>query len=165
MKKLLFILIFLPFIGFGQAITFKELISMSKMDYESFEIYTVERGYELWMFRNGNMWMKWEKDGLYRSLSKDNGIREKFSITTHSGTDTIPKINLRKCIDYKTELGGTELLGFLTELKNLNYTLTERINTSNEVRQYLKRYESSDKKSIVWLEIKGKWLNVHYGIK
>ena len=63
---------------------------------------------------------------------------------------------------YKSEAGDSELPRFLSELKSLNYTLTEV--KSEEDGEYEKTYESSDKKNFVYLSIQGGWLYALYGL-
>ena len=160
MKKLLFLLMF-PVLCFGQEISLKELISISNMDSESFEIYAINKGYKFSRFHKSDdkvygLRMGCHINDLYRRIDTFDSI-PKFGLNK---TDSIPKFSLNRSVLYKSEAGDSELPRFLSELKSLNYTLIEV--KSEEEGDYVKTYESSDKKKIIYLSIQGGWLYVLY---
>jgi hypothetical protein len=145
MKKLLLILLCLPFIGFGQQISLKDLISISNMDSESFEIYSMNKSYKF-----GELLEDENIEGIRMDSYKNQITRYLTWFSKYFAT--------KKTSGYQSDL-QSELIGIYDELKSLNFSIAER---RQEGKFYYKKYEKSDKKKTVEIFIKKSMFEIAY---
>ena len=128
MKKLLFLLFYLPLFVFGQHISIKDIRSISSTDSETFEIFCMKRDYK------------------FHSIDKDdNGVYDGLTMRYFDGTTTRYVtyynyfFNLKKCFNYQTS-SASDLLKIYEELKSLGFKLIGRSQQTDHVE---KNYENN----------------------
>ena len=151
MKQLILLLLFIPLVAFGQ-ISMSDLIKVSKMDLENFEIYGLEKGYRFGKISN-------EEDVNWYGLQmkKTNGQRTEFLT------------NYQK-MGFKGERGASyqgpmqeRLATLYKEIKSLGFELSEMNEFESDGKIYLaKDYKKNNELINIYVYPDGVNIEISY---
>ena len=163
MKKMLSVGLFilLSNLTYGQ-FSIKKMISISKMDNETFEIYAMDMGYSFHQFYNYS-------DTIHQYVVKANGISmlkyvngdTRYIRCTNTERYVFGEYNRGKTyVNYQTDV-VSELKQIYNELKLLGFNLYHSENDNSYNKYYSRSGHTSDGETVV-IKIEKNWLEIEY---